>query len=227
MAEHPHTLNWKKRLILGLGSRILRLWFSTCRVKIVGEDLHTRHVLTEGTVVGATWHRNALFLVWFFRKAHPMVMFSRSRDGEWIAGFAERLGIVPVRGSSSRGGTRALKTMLEHMKRPGGGKTATVLDGPRGPKYVAKPGMILLAKEAGAPLLPVAVSARPAITLKKTWDRTMIPLPFSRIVVTYREPWTVPKDLDKDGLERLRLEVENTLKGMTAQADRLTGYDGG
>jgi len=227
MPKHPNKMNWSKRLILGLGSLLLKLWFSTCRIRIIGEDLHARYVLSEGPVVGATWHRNALFLVWFFRKAHPMIMFSRSRDGDWIAGFAERVGILPVRGSSSRGGIRALKTMVQHMKRPGGGKTATVMDGPRGPRCVAKSGMIVLAKEAGAPLLPVMASAHPALTLKKTWDRTMIPLPFSRIIVCYREPWIIPENLPRDGIEGLRAEVENSLNEMMAEADRETGYGGG
>lgn len=226
MSKRPNEMKVGKRLALRLGSLILTLWFSTCRVRILGKDLHTRYVLADGPAVGASWHRNALFLVWFFRKARPMVMFSRSRDGDWIAGFAERMGILPVRGSSSRGGTGALKTMLHHMRRPGGRKTATVMDGPRGPRRVAKGGMILLAKEAEAPFLPVAASARPAITLKKTWDRTMIPLPFSRVVVSYRKPWIIPRELDRYGLERLRAEVEKTLNEMTEEADALVGYRG-
>jgi len=217
----------KRRWIIGLASRILKLWFATCRVHILDKDLHRRYVMSKEGVVGAGWHRNAIFMVWFFRKLRPVVMFSRSRDGDLIAEFAERLGVVPVRGSSSKGGREALRTMIQLLNRPGAGKAATVLDGPRGPRYVAKSGMILLAKKAGLPLLPVMVSASPALTLNKTWDRTMIPLPFSRVLVSYREPWMVPEDLEKEGLEGLRREVQDTLNEMMEDLDARSGYHGG
>ena len=216
-----------RRLALVLGSWVLRLWFATCRVEIVNKDIHDRYVAAQRGVVGAGWHRNAIFMVWFFRKMRPVVMFSRSRDGDLIASFGERLGVIPVRGSSSKGGREALRSMIARLGRPGSGKAATVLDGPRGPRCIAKPGMILLAKKAGLPLLPVMVSAHPAFTLKKTWDRTMIPLPFSKVLVGYREPWHIPERLSKNGLERLRRDVENTLNDMMAELDARTGYGGG
>lgn len=212
------------RLIVGLGTLVCRLWFATCRVRIVGRDLHARYVLGRHPLVGASWHRNAIFMVWFFRRQHPAVMFSRSHDGELLARFAARLGVVPVRGSTSRGGHTALRAMLRHLRRPGGGKVATVVDGPRGPRGVAKSGMIVLAKMAGAPLLPVMMSAHPAITLSRTWDRTLIPLPFSRVTVSYAPPWIVPPDLDAEGMERLRAEVEATLNRMMREADAGSGY---
>jgi lysophospholipid acyltransferase (LPLAT)-like uncharacterized protein len=165
-------------------------------------------------------------MVWFFRKQRPVVMFSQSRDGDLIATFAEKLGIVPVRGSSSKGGREALRSMIAQLRRPGVNKAATVLDGPRGPRCVAKPGMILLAKKAGLPLLPIMASAHPAFTLKKTWDRTMIPLPFSKVVVGYGEPLHIPRRLNKNGLEDLRREVEGTLNHMMAELDERTGYGG-
>jgi len=177
--------------------------------------------------VGATWHRGAIFLVWFFRNIHPMIMFSRSKDGELFARFAEKIGVIPIRGSSSRGGDAALRSMIKFLSGPGVRKAATVLDGPTGPRCIAKKGMIALAMEAGVPLLPIMVSAYPAITLKKTWDKTMIPLPFSRVVVMYRRPWHIPKDLDSEQLEVLREDVEETLNKMMQELDRKTGYKGG
>lgn len=211
-------------LIIRLASGLVNLWFATCRVTVVGAPLHERFILGDRSVVGATWHRNALFLVWYFRRQRPMIMISPSRDGDLLAGFAARLGIVPVRGSSSRGGQQALQAMQRFLTSPGGGKAATVLDGPRGPRFVAKKGMIVLAKETGLPLLPIAMSAAPAWTLMKTWDRTLIPLPFSRVVVMYGQPWEVPPDLDGDGLEALRREVETELNRMRREADALAGY---
>ncbi len=214
------------RLVITLAARILNLWFSTCRITIVGEEHHRRFALGSEKAIGATWHRGAIFLVWFFRRARPMILFSRSRDGELIAGFAQKLGVIPVRGSTSRGGRDALRCMVNFLRGPGGRKVATVLDGPRGPRCVAKKGMLALAKMARVPLLPVMVSAWPALTLKKTWDRTMIPLPFSRVLVVYRDPWSIPRDCRGEELEAFRRRVEDTLNQMMHDADRRTGYPG-
>jgi lysophospholipid acyltransferase (LPLAT)-like uncharacterized protein len=214
----------RTRLLVTAASAALRLWFGTCRVRIKGGRWYDRYIAGPDKVVGATWHRGAIFLVWFFRRQRPMIMFSRSRDGDLFAAFAARLGVVPVRGSSSRGGREALVQMAHFLKRPGPQKAATVLDGPRGPRYLAKKGMILLAMEAGVPLLPIMVSARPAFTLEKAWDKTMIPLPFSRVTVSFREPWQIPADLSEAKLEALRQEVERTLNHMMAELDRETGY---
>ena len=153
-----------------------------------------------------------------------MIMFSKSKDGDLIARFAEKLGVVPVRGSSSKGGSRALKTMLEYLNQPGSRKVATVMDGPRGPRCVAKKGMIVLAREAGVPLVPIMASGTPAITLKNTWDKTWIPLPFSKVTVIYEQPWFPANDSSDEALERLRAEVETTLNHMMVRVDADTGY---
>jgi lysophospholipid acyltransferase (LPLAT)-like uncharacterized protein len=212
------------RLIIQLGTLIFRLWFATCRIKIVGRDIHQRYILEPASIVGATWHRNAIFLVWFFRRQHPLIMFSRSRDGNLLAGFAAKLGVIPVRGSSSRGGREALAQMRERLLAPAPAKAATVLDGPQGPPFVAKKGLIVLAMQTGRPLVPIMMSARPALTLRKAWDKTLIPLPFSRVTVAYETPWIVPPDLDEAGLEGLRRDVEKTLNRMMRAADADTGY---
>jgi hypothetical protein len=213
-----------QRLIIRLGALIFRLWFATCRIKIVGRDIHRRYILEPASIVGATWHRNAIFLVWFFRRQHPLIMFSRSRDGELLAGFAAKLGVIPVRGSSSRGGREALAQMRERLLAPPPAKAATVMDGPQGPPFVAKKGMIVLAMQTGRPLVPIMMSAHPAITLRKAWDKTLIPLPFSRVTVAYEKPWRVPPDLNEEGMEHLRREVEKSLNRMMRAADADTGY---
>lgn len=218
------ALDAKTLYTVAVLTRLLNLWFSTCRVEIHGRRLHERYISGDRKVIGATWHRGAIFLLWFYRRAHPIVMFSRSRDGELLAEFARRLGIIPIRGSSKHGGREALDGMKLHLRRQGDTKVATVLDGPSGPRYVAKKGMLVLAKETDVPLLPIMVSAHPAITVKHAWDKTIIPLPFSRVVVTYRNPWHIPRDVEADGLEHLRLEVEETLNEMRRAADRYTGY---
>ena len=213
----------RQKFFISLGTFILRAWFATCRITIVGEEIHERIFTGNESLVGATWHRGAIFLVWFFRKLRPMIMFSRSKDGEIIASYAEKLGVIPIRGSSNKGGREALRHMVAHLEKPGG-IAATVLDGPKGPRYVAKKGMIVLAMKARAPLVPIIVSAHPAITLKKTWDKTMIPLPFSRVTVMYDHPWLPPPKMDSRQLEAATQTVEAKLNGMMALADRRTGY---
>lgn len=211
-------------LVVTIGTVVLRLWFATCRVRLVGEGVYRRY--TEGrlpAVVG-TWHRGAIFLVWFFRRQKPMIMFSRSNDGELIARFAEKLGVIPVRGSSSRGGGHALRTMVKFLNGDGSRFAATVLDGPRGPRFEAKKGLLFLSRIGGAPLIPVVMSAWPALTFRRSWDRTLIPLPFSRVTVMIGTPVPIPPDTDSAGLEAIRVRVENTLKEMTRAADTDTGY---
>ena len=213
-----------QRLVISVSVKLLHAWFSTCRIRIIGQDIHDEYIAGPAPVVGATWHRGAIFLVWFYRNQHPMIMFSRSRDGDLLAGFAEKLGIAPARGSSGKGGREAVEEMKHFLNQPGARKTATVLDGPRGPRDAAKSGMIVLAKDAATPLLPIAVSAWPAVTLKKTWDHTIIPLPFSNVTVVYRRPWIIPPEASGEDIEHYRGEVEKTLNDMMAEADKDTGY---
>jgi lysophospholipid acyltransferase (LPLAT)-like uncharacterized protein len=228
MTRQEEKRSLKRRIrdgsIIAIGTLVFRLWFATCRIRLEGEDIYRRYTRGRLPAVVGTWHRGAIFLVWFFRRLKPMIMFSRSNDGELIAGFAEKLGVVPVRGSSSRGGGQALRTMVKFLNGDGSRFAATVLDGPRGPRFEAKKGLLFLAKIGGAPMVPVAVSAWPAITLKKAWDRTLIPLPFSRVTVVIGEPIHIPSDTDSAGLEAVRLTVENRLKKMVQHADKATGY---
>jgi len=214
----------KTRLIINLGAFVMRLWFSTCRVKVIGTEYVERYFAGRHPAVGATWHRGAIFLVWYFGKFNPLVMFSRSADGELLAGFAAKMGIIPVRGSSSKGGREALATMSRYLIEKKKGVAATVLDGPQGPRFVAKTGMVALAKISRTPLLPIMMSAWPAITFKNAWDRTLVPLPFSKITIILKQPWQVPADAGMEEIEMLRVNVEQTLNRMMQEADADTGY---
>ncbi|MEJ2641790.1 MAG: lysophospholipid acyltransferase family protein [Desulfosarcinaceae bacterium] len=212
------------RVFVRLATAILHLWFASCKIDIIGRPYHERYIRGKEKVVGATWHRGAIFLVWFFRNARPMIMFSRSKDGDLLASFAEGLGVIPIRGSSSRGGRAALKAMVRHLRQPGERKAATVVDGPRGPRFRVKKGMIMAAMLAEVPLLPIMVSAHPALTLKRTWDQTLIPLPFSRVIVSYRKPWKVSPGGGSQALEGIRREVEAVLNEMRVTTDAALGY---
>jgi lysophospholipid acyltransferase (LPLAT)-like uncharacterized protein len=214
----------RTRLVTRFAAILLHAWFSTCKITIVGRPFHDRFILGNERMVGASWHRGAIFLTWFYRNVHPMIMYSQSKDGDLIAGVAEDLGVVPVRGSSSRGGGDAFRKMVRFLRQSTRSKAATVLDGPRGPKGIAKKGMLLLSMVAGVPLVPIMVSAYPAITLKKSWDKTILPLPFSKIVIMYKAPWRPQPHLQDAEIEILRQEIEDRLNQMLFECDQLSGY---
>jgi hypothetical protein len=202
---------------------LFSLWFSSCRPRILHEEYHNAFFLSQNQFIVVTWHRASIFFCYFYGPYHPMVMFSQSPDGEYMARFAERCGVVPVRGSSTRGGQRALIQMIRFFHQ-GNRICSTVLDGPQGPPYQAKTGLLFLAKKTGLPLLPIIWSSPKALTLEKTWDRTMIPKPFSPVVINYGPPLSVPPDCSEAEMDRLRKEIEDRLNGLMIEADQYCGY---
>jgi lysophospholipid acyltransferase (LPLAT)-like uncharacterized protein len=216
----------KDRAVNGLAGLVfflVKAWFGSCRLKVLNQAIHRELFQGSEAFIGATWHRAAIFYCYLYGPLHPMIMISQSQDGEFLARFAEKCGMIPVRGSSTRGGQRALLQMIRHL-RQGNRMGTTVLDGPQGPPYVAKKGLLLLAQKSGVPLLPGIWSARRAITFENSWDKTMIPWPFSRVVIAYGTPIHIPKTCSEEELEALRLELQNQLNQLTEQADRQTGY---
>ncbi len=162
------------------------------------------------------WHRCALPATWLFRRQHPAVMTSRSLDGEYIARVIRRFGFLPVRGSSSRGGQRALLEMNKLLAE--GHAVAFTIDGPRGPRYVAKKGPVLLARMSGVAIAAFYVAVERAWVLK-TWDALMIPKPFSRIYVRVARKIFVPNDADDAAMERYHAEMQAALERITKFAE--------
>ncbi len=217
----------RTRLIVSLGTPLLKLWFGTVRVRFLDNEVYTQNGLVspESRYIGATWHRCAIFLVYLLSSLQPMIMFSRSRDGELLARFARSMGARVVRGSSSRGGSEALRRMVRHL-RSGGRFAATVADGPRGPAFKAKPGLVLLAQMTGVPILPIVWSGGNVWTLRKTWDRTMLPQPFGEITVWVGDPIPVPRGGASVVGEYTRI-LERRLNRMSERLDAMCGYSHG
>lgn len=211
------------RLIHKILVPLARVWFGSCRVELLNQSLFQRYIVSEKPIVGVTWHRASLFFLYYFGKLNPMIMISQSKDGEMLAQYAAGLGVVPVRGSSSRGGRDALEQMRRHLA-DGGKACATVLDGPRGPAYVAKKGMLVLAKLSGAPLVPVIWSATRTLTMRDSWDKTVLPLPWSRVCIAVGEPIHIAPNTSGDGLEHYRQLVQERLNTMMAAVDQYCGY---
>lgn len=221
------ALSFKDRLAISLvtntASGLFKLWFKTCPVRITRPEIYEAWAYTDRQVIAATWHRSAIFFVYYFGPIRPLIMFSRSKDGEYLTRFAQKFGVKPVRGSSSRGGTEALNEMIAYLKN-GGKACATVLDGPRGPARVAKKGLIVLAMETGVPIIPIIWSAPRVWTFQKSWDKTMVPMPFAPITINVTDPIYIPPNLAPGDLETYRLKVEETLNRLTDEVDQMCGY---
>jgi lysophospholipid acyltransferase (LPLAT)-like uncharacterized protein len=212
------ALNRWTRPLLWLAGFTIKLVFSTCRVTLL-----TPWEIKD-KAIGVTWHRAAIFFLYYTRRARPAIMVSRSRDGELLSAFIRQLGAIPVRGSSSRGGAAALREMAEGLNSGRFSHGATVADGPQGPRYVAKEGMIMLAMLSGAPLLPVMWSCDRAWILGNTWDKTMIPKPFARVWLEMGAPIYYPPAMSKEQLQTARGQLQNILEDMRLRLDKMAGH---
>jgi lysophospholipid acyltransferase (LPLAT)-like uncharacterized protein len=163
----------------------------------------------------AFWHGRILPATFYFRRRNIVVITSENFDGEWIAGIIERVGYGTARGSTSRGGRRAL---LQLSRELAAGRTAGfTLDGPRGPARVAQPGALWLAKLTGHPVLPFHLEADRCWTTN-SWDRTQIPKPFATVSIVVGAPFEVPRDAEDEGIEAARLELEARLQALETRA---------
>lgn len=158
------------------------------------------------------WHDRIFAGTYFLRNRRIVVITSQSLDGEYIARFLKRLGYGTVRGSSSRGGVRALVEMIRCMR--SGMSVAFTVDGPRGPRYEAKKGGVVLAKETGNPMLPFIVESARAWTVN-SWDRMQIPKPFTRARFILGAPIYVEPDTGSAD-ELKRTELQSSLDALVA-----------
>jgi hypothetical protein len=212
------------RLAGTLGSWVARAWFATCRVQMLSPEEEARIFGRGRQGVGVTWHRGAIFFLYYFGKVRPAIMVSRSKDGEYLARFIAAMGGRPVRGSTAHGGAEALRQMADMLQRREVLYAATVADGPRGPRYRAQRGMVVLAQRTGLPLFPIMWSADRVLTLRKTWDKTMLPLPFSRVVIKAGPELSFPAGMGRRQMEAARQELEDQLDRLRDELDTLTGY---
>jgi len=165
----------------------------------------------------AFWHRHLLVMPYAYRGRRISVLVSQSRDGELIARTVARLGIDSSRGSSSRGGMAGMRTLLR--KAADGWDIAFTPDGPRGPLREVQPGVILAAAATGLPIQPVAIAASRA-KLLRSWDRFLVPLPFSKVHFVYGEPLVVER---RGNLEAAAAELKRRLDAAEAAAERWAG----
>ena len=211
----PYRLNWWRRALV---------WSVALAIRIIAATLRWRWEFHPALL--ANQNRPVIFCTWHNRIAlSPMIycgyvrrmqqaprlasVVSASRDGALIAGALAQFGITSVRGSSSRRGSQAMLELLTIIE--GGYDVAVTPDGPRGPRYDVQMGAIVLAQLAGKPLIPSACNVRWKLCLK-SWDRFQIPFPFSRVMMRFGEPLSIPADADR---ESLRVELQRRLLELT------------
>ena len=207
-------------LIAAVGYRVIALLGSTLRWKTEGLEHFDAIVASGRQPVMGFWHGRILPAAYYFRRRGIVVITSENFDGEWIAGIIERFGYGTARGSTSRGGRRALLQLTRDMA--AGQPAGFTIDGPRGPAQVAQPGAIWLAKATGNPVLPFHLEASRHWTLG-SWDRTQIPKPFATVALVVGEPFDVPHDADEHALEAARVFLEARLKALEARARAMLG----
>ncbi len=197
------------RLYVALSS----LWFRTCRLEVRGLENLTK-VLTHGAGVVPFWHYSLFYMLHHLRQYPGVAMVSASRDGEYIARVAELLNFETVRGSSNRFGVRALKGMVDHVRQ--GKNAGIVADGSQGPALKAQPGAVLLAAKSGSPIMPIVWAAK-RCKVFNSWDRTALPLPFTRIILEYGELIWVKPELTAATTEQYRQQLETAMNTMHRQ----------
>lgn len=206
-----------RQLFPRAGLLLVNLISQTYRYRLVDVHHEQQVIAHYGSVVYASWHQRFFPGITLFATRKPIaIMISQSRDGEMIARVVDILGWRSVRGSSSKGGIRALKEIRSLTRQ--GFRVGHIVDGPQGPFGVVKPGLLTIAQFAGAPIVPVIMSAERRWVFN-SWDRFMVPKPFSRILIRFAPPIAVPRRLDATAFEALRQNIEKQIKELTVQTD--------
>jgi lysophospholipid acyltransferase (LPLAT)-like uncharacterized protein len=190
---------------------------ATIRYEVEGRENYDSVIASGKLPVWSFWHDRIFLSALYFSHQGVVIMTSQSRDGEYLARFLQRLGFGAVRGSSSRGGARALVQMKRAMLR--GHAIGFAVDGPRGPRYVAGPGPVYLAKLTGNPVLPVLMQPKGFWTIR-TWDKLQVPKPFTKALLLIAEPFLVEPDSDDAEVERKVTQMQRSLDDLVERGRR-------
>ena len=211
-----------------LGAKFITGLCSTCHIEVFGQEIEHELLKTRKDLLFPCWHRGIFYYAYHFRGCGGSTLISQSKDGEIIASIINHMGMIAMRGSTTRGGHEALEGLVDFIKQGHyGGFTP---DGPIGPPYVSKIGTIMMAARTGSPLVPFGWDAYPSHEFN-SWDRLSMPLPFSRIAALYdREVIFVPEGLSEEAYEKIRLNFDFRMNVLNYQArfyvrNKLKGID--
>jgi lysophospholipid acyltransferase (LPLAT)-like uncharacterized protein len=220
----PQLSRWRRMqipVIAGAVIAIIRVLGPTLRFEELGMH-HYRESRARGVpVVSAFWHRCIISATWYWRNRGVVVMNTTNFDGQWTRRVIEHFGFGTAQGSSTRGGLRGLAVMARRMEE--GFDSAFTIDGPRGPRYVAKPGPVMLARKTGRPIYVFHIGVEKAHTLAKAWDLMAIPHPFSRAVIVSAPLMLVSPDADAEELKRKHEEMQSALERVRDVAESWFG----
>jgi lysophospholipid acyltransferase (LPLAT)-like uncharacterized protein len=207
-----------RRYALGglLGWALLDRLMATTRIEAINEEAYRVHYRAGRPVIFALWHGRLLPPTYFHRHQAVVTLASMSADGEYITRLLHRWGFEVVRGSSSRGGESALRDLVRLAR--AGRSVAITADGPRGPRERLKHGVLHTAQLSGAPLVPVGSAASRAWWFD-SWDRFLVPRPFARLRVVYGDAIFIPRDADREALDRAARTIEGMIAELTAEAE--------
>jgi lysophospholipid acyltransferase (LPLAT)-like uncharacterized protein len=216
------NVNWLspvKRCFAKILTLFIKIWTKTIDIKINQEDLNLLQEYGNSAKICALWH-NRLFIASelfrrYFRGTKMYGLISPSKDGAWLTEIYRNIGIHSVRGSTRRGGKEALAEMAIILG--GGGSVTITPDGPRGPKYVAKPGIAALAKETNVPIILASIKIPSAWRLS-SWDRFYLPKPFSRVTVKLHI--IGPESYAAQTSEELLAQIQDTLYKINAKSPK-------
>jgi lysophospholipid acyltransferase (LPLAT)-like uncharacterized protein len=213
------------RYLLPYGALLLgKIVNLTYRVKLFDAEKECKILDNGGGLIYSSWHQRFFPGISFFSKRKPIaIIVSRSRDGTFISRILELLGWYAVRGSSSRGGSGALRKVKRLAL--SGYRIGHIVDGPKGPSGVVKTGLLKIAQFAGIPIVPTIISAQKKWVFN-SWDRFMIPKPFSRVIIRFGDPIYVAPHLGEDELEKRRLFVEQRLRELYHDTDLIWTHPG-
>src|SRR5437667_5945603 len=219
MTKTPWRSSLSKRaqakLIAAVGYRLVASLGSTLQWRTEGLEHLDEIAATGRPPIMTFWHGRILPAAYFFRRRGIVVITSENFDGEWIAGIIERFGYGTARGSTSRGGSKALLQLVRDMA--AGKPTGFTVDGPRGPARVAQPGAVWLAKTTGNPVLPFHLEADRHWTMK-SWDRTQIPKPGATVSLVVGEPFSVAAEAGESEVETARQLLDERLEQLEQRA---------
>lgn len=207
-----------RNYLVGLvGPPLVRLWCGTLRVRWLGFPCRKGRLPGTPRGIYVFWHQRMLALAGLFARSGFKVLVSQHGDGEMIARIVERLGMEAVRGSTTRGGAKAV---LEILREKGDRVMLAITpDGPQGPRYHFHEGAVYLASRSGLPIHLVAASFRRFVVLP-TWDGFILPRPFTKALIRIGGTVPVPPDLDRDAIEETRARIEASLRKLTEDTDR-------
>jgi lysophospholipid acyltransferase (LPLAT)-like uncharacterized protein len=218
VSEHYDTrlpkLKWSRRIqipiIAAAVYAVIRTLGPTLRYEVLGWQHAERVYASRKQCIWAFWHRVIIPIVWWRRNHGVVIMNTTAFDGQWTRKVIEWLGFGTAQGSSSRGGLRGLAVMARRLDE--GLDCGFTIDGPRGPRYVAKPGPVMLARKTGCPVMVFHIGVDRGMTFEKTWDHFLLPMPFARAVILFSPPIYVPKNADAATLEAKHAEMQRELE---------------